>query len=178
MRVSDGTLCPLGQSNKAIGHESQIGPCVATHRVNNCQACCVLRKRLAPSRQGNGCADKKEPWLADTKRDKQSGEDHSQRASAGSNSRAECRDKNGAASSRWGDFSLDIPFYRTSAITSLIKHNSQRVPFVRLHSRIHETVHYRQESEHALHAATCKHVLVRPAEHELRHFQCSRQRAL
>jgi len=118
-RVSDGTLCPLGQSNKAIGHESQIGPCVATHRVNNCQACCVLRKRLAPSRQGNGCADKKEPWLADTKRDKQSGEDHSQRASAGSNSRAECRDKNGAASSRWGDFSLDIPFYRTSTVTPL-----------------------------------------------------------
>src|SRR5262245_35626687 len=43
MRVSDVTLCPLGQSNNAIGHESQIGPCVATHRVNNCQACCVLR---------------------------------------------------------------------------------------------------------------------------------------
>jgi hypothetical protein len=30
-RVSDFTLCPLGQPKKAIGHESQIGPCVATH---------------------------------------------------------------------------------------------------------------------------------------------------
>jgi hypothetical protein len=27
-----------GQSKKAIGHESQIGPCVATHKVDNCQA--------------------------------------------------------------------------------------------------------------------------------------------
>jgi hypothetical protein len=31
-RVSETTLCPLGQSKKAIGHESQIGPCVATHK--------------------------------------------------------------------------------------------------------------------------------------------------
>jgi hypothetical protein len=28
----------FGQSKKAIGHESQIGPCVATHKVDNCQA--------------------------------------------------------------------------------------------------------------------------------------------
>jgi hypothetical protein len=27
-----------GRSKKAIGHESQIGPCVATHQVDNCQA--------------------------------------------------------------------------------------------------------------------------------------------
>ncbi len=27
-----------GQSKKAIGHESRIGPCVATHKVDNCQA--------------------------------------------------------------------------------------------------------------------------------------------
>src|SRR5215467_9344015 len=120
MRVSDGTLCPLGQSNKAIGHESQIGPCIATHRVNNCQACCVSRKRLAPSRQGNGSADKKDPGHADTKQNTRSEEDHSRRASARSNSRAECRDKNGAASSRRGDFSLDIPFYRTSVVSPLI----------------------------------------------------------
>src|SRR6267378_1079111 len=39
-RVSESTLCPLGQSKKAIGHESPIGPCVATHNVDNCQACC------------------------------------------------------------------------------------------------------------------------------------------
>jgi len=36
--VADSTLCPLGQSKKAIGHESPIGPCVATHKVDNCQA--------------------------------------------------------------------------------------------------------------------------------------------
>ena len=52
-RVSEATLCLLGQSNKAIGHESQIGPCVATHPVDNHQACC-FRKRWAPSRQRNG----------------------------------------------------------------------------------------------------------------------------
>src|SRR5271165_3164677 len=50
-RVSINTLCLLGQSNKAIGHESPIGPCVATHAVDNRQACC-FRKRWAPSRQG------------------------------------------------------------------------------------------------------------------------------
>jgi len=37
-RVSLGTLCLLGQSKKAIDHESQIGPCVAAHQVDNCQA--------------------------------------------------------------------------------------------------------------------------------------------
>ena len=39
-RVSESTLCLLGQSNKAIGHEPLIGPCVATHTVDNHQACC------------------------------------------------------------------------------------------------------------------------------------------
>ena len=38
-KVSDVTLFPLGQSKKAIGHVSQIGPCVATHQVDNRQAC-------------------------------------------------------------------------------------------------------------------------------------------
>ncbi len=52
-RVSESTLCPLGQSKKAIGRESPIGPCVATHPVDNRQACC-FRKRLTPSRQRNG----------------------------------------------------------------------------------------------------------------------------
>jgi len=37
-RATKLLLCPLGQSKKAIGHESQIGPCVATHKVDNCQA--------------------------------------------------------------------------------------------------------------------------------------------
>jgi hypothetical protein len=52
-RVSVPTLCCLGQSNKAIGLESPIGPCIATLVVDNRQACC-LRKRWAPSRQRNG----------------------------------------------------------------------------------------------------------------------------
>src|SRR6266403_514439 len=34
---------------------------------------------------------------------------------------AECRDKKVSASSRRGDFSLDIPFYRTSPETGLIR---------------------------------------------------------
>src|SRR6267142_2101848 len=33
---------------------------------------------------------------------------------------AECRDKKVSASSRRGDFSLDIPFYRTSPVTALL----------------------------------------------------------
>src|SRR5215469_1522554 len=43
-----GTLCPPGQSKKAIGPESPIGPCIATPGVDNRQACC-FRKRWAPS---------------------------------------------------------------------------------------------------------------------------------
>jgi hypothetical protein len=58
-RVSDFTLCPLGQSKKAIGHESQIGPCVATHKVDNCEACCFRNewrrrnKGMEPQGRGN-----------------------------------------------------------------------------------------------------------------------------
>src|SRR5215470_16035160 len=50
MRVSGATLCPPGQSNKAIGPESPIGPCIATFRVDNRPACC-FRKRWAPSQR-------------------------------------------------------------------------------------------------------------------------------
>ena len=119
-RVSESTLCPLGQSNKAIGHESPIGPCVATHRVDNYQACCVSENDLAPSQQRNGTTGKRKriSALAETKQqDTQPEQDHSQRWSARSNSWAECRDRNRPASSRRGDFSLEIPFYRTSAIS-------------------------------------------------------------
>ena len=42
-RVSGPTLCPLGQSKKAIGHESPIGPCIATYPVDNHQACCFRK---------------------------------------------------------------------------------------------------------------------------------------
>ena len=132
MRVSESTLCPLGQSNKAIGHESQIGPCVATHRVNNCQACCVFKKTIGVVTTRNGSAEKKDPWHADTKQDKRSGEDHSRRASARSNIRAECRNKNGAASSRRGDFSLDIPFYRTWTVLRFTRTWSSKTSSTRL----------------------------------------------
>ncbi len=110
-----GTLCPPGQSKKAIGPESPIGPCIATHRVDNRPACC-FRKRLAPSQQRNGTTGKRKRISvshAETNQDFWSEQDHSQSKSARSNSWAECRDKKGPASSRGGDFSLDIPLYRT-----------------------------------------------------------------
>ena len=62
-RVSEFTLCPLGQSKKAIGQESPIGPCIATHRVGNRQACC-FRKRWAPSQQRNGTTGTKNGFSA------------------------------------------------------------------------------------------------------------------
>src|SRR5215471_2151430 len=99
-------------------------------RVSNRTMCChssseqlsgllCFKKTIGAVTTRNGSAKKKDPWPADTKQDKRSGEDHSQRASARSNSRAECRDKNRAASSRRGDFSLDIPFYRTWTYSGL-----------------------------------------------------------
>src|SRR5260370_38797126 len=57
-RVSIATLCLLGQSNKAIGHESPIGPCVATMRCHHALPLMqwttvrlVVSERWAPSRQ-------------------------------------------------------------------------------------------------------------------------------
>jgi len=53
-RVSGPTLCPLGQSKKAIGHVSPIGPCVATHSVDNRQACWFQKTNgAALTRSGN-----------------------------------------------------------------------------------------------------------------------------
>src|SRR5215469_11407317 len=46
LHISDNSTS--GQSKKAIGPESPIGPCIATPGVDNRQACC-LRKRWAPS---------------------------------------------------------------------------------------------------------------------------------
>jgi hypothetical protein len=117
-RVSESTLCPLGQSKKAIGRESQIGPCVATHPVDYRQACC-FRKRLAPSRQRNGTTGKRKRISAshaETKQGTRPEQDHSQIEGARSNSWAECRDEKGPASGREGGLSLDIPFYRTCLI--------------------------------------------------------------
>src|SRR3981081_174761 len=54
---------------------------------------------------------------AEAKPDTRPEEDHSQSRRARSNNGAECRDKNGTVLSRWGRFSLDIPFYRTCPIS-------------------------------------------------------------
>ena len=92
-RVSDFTLCPLGQSKKAIGLESPIGPCIATHRVDNRQACCF---------RNDGCRHNSEMEPQDTTIDSSPRtrrpiaalgpeEDHSR--SGRSNGWAECREK-------------------------------------------------------------------------------------
>src|SRR5260370_10567814 len=96
----------------------------------------LFQKRLAPSRQRNGTTRERKRISAShakTKHGTGPEEDHSRSRSARSNSWAECRDKwdrhraegeiflltflfIGPASSRRGDLSLDIPFYRTFPI--------------------------------------------------------------
>ena len=114
-RVSAATLCPLGQSNKAIGPESPIGPCIATPRVDNRPACC-FRKRWRRHKQRNGTTGENNRISVshtETKQNPFPGEDHSQTKRLRSNSWAECRHKKGPASSRRGNICLDISFYRT-----------------------------------------------------------------
>jgi hypothetical protein len=118
-RVSGPTLCPLGQSNKAIGQESPIGPCVATHRVDNCQACWVSEKRWAPSQQRNGTTGK-----SYTRRQNRalslSKTTHEARVhvqTVGLNAETK-KDRHRAE----GEIFLDIPFNRTSAVSALIWH--------------------------------------------------------
>jgi len=80
----------------------------------------LFQKRLAPSRQGNGTTREGKRISAshaETKHGTGPEEDHSQSRSARSNSWAECRDKWGRHRAEGGDFSFDIPFYRTSPIT-------------------------------------------------------------
>src|SRR5271167_4558893 len=78
---------------------------------------------MAPSRQGNGTTGKRKQFSAshaETKRHTRPEEDHSRIESARSIIGAECRE-NISAPSRGGDFSLDIPFYRTCPVIRLIK---------------------------------------------------------
>ena len=117
----NSTLCPLGQSNKAIGHESPIGPCVATHRWT------TIRLVVFQKNDGRRHNSEMEPQGRTI-----DSPFHTRRRSktfrlgkttlrvrvhvqaVGLNAET----KNRPALSRRGDFSLDIPFYRTSAVTS------------------------------------------------------------
>jgi len=110
-----GTLCPPGQSKKAIGPESPIGPCIATPGVDNRPACC-FRKRWRRHKQRNGTTGENNRISvshAETKQNPLPGEDHSQSKRLRSNGWAECRDKKGPAPSRGGKICLDIPSNRT-----------------------------------------------------------------
>src|SRR5258708_40002174 len=78
---------------------------------------------MAPP-QGYGATAKRKRASAshmEAKQDLRPEQDHSRSGSARSTSWAECRNKKGSAPSRRGDVSLDIPFYRTSPITALIR---------------------------------------------------------
>src|SRR6516225_1822390 len=123
MRVSGATLCPPGQSKKAIGPESPIGPCIATPGVDNRPACC-FRKRWAPSQQRNGTTGENNRISVshgETKQNPLPGEDHSQSKRLRSNTWAECRDKKGPASTRRRNICLDISFYRTLRVRDYVQ---------------------------------------------------------
>jgi hypothetical protein len=76
-----------------------------------------FRKRMAPSQQRDGTTGKRKRFSAlhaETKQDTGPEEDHSQRESVHVQTIGLNAEKIISAPSRWGDFSLDIPFYRTS----------------------------------------------------------------
>jgi len=119
-RVSGATLCPLGQSKKAIGPESPIGPCIATSTVDNRQACCFRKTTGAVTKA------KMEPRetrihspLRTRRRIATLGpeEDHSR--SVRSIGWAECREKKHRHRAEGEHFSLDIPFNRTFPVSRL-----------------------------------------------------------
>ena len=116
-RVSLGTLCPLGQSKKAIGHESQIGPCVATLQVDNCQAWSFQKANGVVTTVKWNHRGNRNKYLAAFRDEanRTPEQDHSQIVGARPLSLAECREKNLSAPSRGGDVSLDIPLYRTAS---------------------------------------------------------------
>jgi hypothetical protein len=101
MRVSRATLCPLGQPNKAIGHEPLIGPWLATLRppglsVSGAESdrhdCRITPREeanlLASHREANrNCTSNQGGWMP-------------AKTVSGSRLREEC-------------FFLDIPFNRT-----------------------------------------------------------------
>src|SRR5580693_2925409 len=79
---------------------------------------------MAPPQRGYETTAKRKCSCArhtETKQDLSPEQDHSRSESARSTSWAECRNKKGSAPSRRRGFSLDIPFYRTSPVTALIR---------------------------------------------------------
>src|SRR5215472_12907602 len=78
----------------------------------------LFQKRWAPSQQRNGTIQKNRFSVshAETKQNLRPRQDHSRSKRARSSSWAQCRDKKLPATSRGGDFSLDIAFNRTLPI--------------------------------------------------------------
>src|SRR5258708_24961489 len=121
-RVSESTLCPLGQSKKAIGHESPIGPCVATHKVDNCQACCFRNEWRRHNSEMEPQGGRRISPFRVTKRSTKL-----RRLSKTTRLRVHVQTiglnaetKKVSAPSRRGRMSLDIPFYRTSTVTASV----------------------------------------------------------
>src|SRR6266481_1388644 len=124
MRVSEATPCLLGQSNKAIGHESPIGPCVASHPVDNRQACCFRNDRRRHDSEMKPTGERKRISAshAETKQRARPEEDRSQSRRTRSRSGAECPDKNGWVLSRWGRFfSMGEVFLLTFLFIGLVR---------------------------------------------------------
>ena len=113
-RVSGTILCPFGQSHKAIGHESRIGSCVATHLSTGQPSGLYVSETNGVVTKGYGSTRERKRCSAsgaETKRHTRLAEDRSRIEDASSNSWAECRENNFGIEPR-GGFSLDIPFYR------------------------------------------------------------------
>ena len=113
-RVSGTILCPFGQSHKAIGHESRIGSCVATHLSTGQPSGLYVSETNGVVTKGYGSTRERKRCSAsgaETKRHTRLAEDRSRIEDARSNSWAECRENNFGIEPR-GVFSLDIPFYR------------------------------------------------------------------
>jgi hypothetical protein len=118
-RVSGATLCPLGQSKKAIGPESPIGPCIATLIVDNRPACCFRKTTGAVT------TAKMEPQetrihsrLRTRRRIATLGpeEDHSR--SVCSIGRAECREKKIGIEPKGSTFLLTFPLIGLTEYTT------------------------------------------------------------
>src|SRR5260221_2047273 len=107
----------FGQSKKAICHESQIGPCVATHQVDNCQAWSFQKANGVVTTVKWNHRGNRNKYLAAFRDEanRTPEQDHSQIVGARPLSLAECREKNLSAPSRGGDVSLDIRLYRTAS---------------------------------------------------------------